>query len=442
MFRHCPFQLRTAFFLTRHFPQEDTPLDDHWRHYLDQSRERIVSLQRELVARPALGPDNQGQGEADKARFLVDELGRIGFDTVRELRSDDDRVSCGYRPNLVAVLPGEDTGRTLWFISHTDIVPAGDRDLWSGDPFQLRVEDDYLYGRGVEDNHHGLTASLLAVESLLATGTTPRINAGLLMVADEETGSRHGLEFLLKQHEDLFGPDDLFLVPDFGSPDSSLVEVAEKGMLWVKFTVHGRQCHASTPEKGLNSLLVASDLILRLRSLHERFDLENELFQPPFSTFEATRKEANVPNINTIPGKDVFYLDCRVLPAYEPEAVLEEIKNLADLTAKDHNTSIDCEVVHQEFAPATPEDSPVVQALSRAVQRETGVRARPKGIGGGTVAALIRRRGYPAAVWSTILNNAHQPDEHTRISHIIRDATVFASMLLDPDLGGRDATHG
>ncbi|MFW5722893.1 MAG: M20 family metallo-hydrolase, partial [Desulfohalobiaceae bacterium] len=66
------------------------------------------------MARPALGPDNQGQGEADKARFLIDELKRIGFDTVRELRSDDDRVSCGYRPNLVTVLPGEDTGRTLW----------------------------------------------------------------------------------------------------------------------------------------------------------------------------------------------------------------------------------------------------------------------------------------------------------------------------------------
>ncbi len=133
---------------------------------------------------------------------------------------------------------------------------------------------------------------------------------------------------------------------------------------------------------------------------------------------------------------------CVALGVLEPEAALEGIKGLAVLTAEDHDTSIDCEVVHQEFAPAGPADSPVVQALSRAVQRETGVRARPKGIGGGTVAALIRRRGYPAAVWSTILNNAHQPNEHTRISHIIRDATVFASMLLDPDLGGCDATHG
>ena len=53
------------------------------------------------------------------------------------------------------------------------------------------------------------------------------------------------------------------------------------------------------------------------------------------------------------------------------------------------------------------------------------------GIGGGTVAALFRQQGLPAAVWSTCPDTAHQPNEYCLISDIIRDTKVFAALYLD-----------
>ena len=94
-----------------------------------------------------------------------------------------------------------------------------------------------------------------------------------------------------------FKDHDLIIVPDGGNEEGTMIEVAEKSMLWVKFTVIGRQCHASTPQKGKNSLFGAAKLILALSQLKERFDLADNLFRPPESTFESTKMEANVPII-------------------------------------------------------------------------------------------------------------------------------------------------
>lgn len=400
-------------------------------NFLDKQAETAVYLQSELVALPALGPKNGGQGEYHKAQFLTTYLKQLGLKDIRQLPSEDPRVESGQRPNTAAVLPGWDPRRTLWIISHMDVVPTGDLSLWNTDPFTLHQEGDLVYGRGTEDNHHGLVSSLLAVKALLETSAVPRINLGLLFVSDEETGNEYGLEFLFRQHRELFGPGDLFLVPDFGTPDSNLVDVSEKGLMWLKISVIGKQCHGSTPEKGCNSLLAASAAVLELRELYSRFDRENPLFAPPYSTFEATKKENNVPNVNTIPGKDVFYLDCRILPEYELDLAIATVREITDRIARVYGVDIHVETVHRESAPATDESHPFVQALLSSIGTMYNASPAPGGIGGGTVAAFPRKEGFPAAVWATLLGNAHQPNEHTSIQNMLGDAKVMAHLALE-----------
>ena len=402
--------------------------------FLDQQQDLALHLQRELVARPALGPENGGQGEAEKAVFLTSELARLGFPQVRNLPAPDTRVESGQRPNLITLLPGQDPTRTLWIIAHTDVVPPGDPDLWTTDPFTLHQEGDRIIGRGVEDNHHGLVASLLAAYALLQIKKVPACNLGLLFVADEETGNTYGLEYVLQNHSQEFGPDDLFLVPDFGQPDSKMIEVAEKGLMWLKITVHGQQCHASTPQAGQNTLLTAAQCILKLRDLYTLFDQESDLFNPPFSTFECTKIEANVPNVNTIPGKDTFYCDCRVLPVYSLDRVIAQVKDILAEVSRKSGMDIDLEVLHQQAASSSDAHSPLVQGLREAIARVYKVQAVPGGIGGGTVAAYARHQGYAAAVWSTLPGNAHQPNEQTSLSTILQDAKVMADLALDSNI--------
>ncbi len=400
--------------------------------HIEAQAQTVIDLQRALVAIPALGPMNGGPGEKDKTAFLKLYLADLGFGQVRELRAPDPAVPCGYRPNLAAVIPGADTTKTLWIISHTDIVPPGDPALWDSDPYTLKVEDDILIGRGVEDNHQGIVCSVLVAKALLDLKLTPPINYGVLLVADEETGSKYGLDFVVKHHSELFGPQDLFLVPDFGEPTSEMIEIAEKSMLWLKVIVEGKQCHASTPEAGINSLLGAAVLIVQIPKLHQIFDRVDPLFNPPFSTFEPTKKEANVENINTIPGRDVFYLDCRVMPGYDLDQVLAAVKGFGDAVEREHGVRISYEFVQSEqAAPPTPADSEVVTRLVKSVKSVFGNNPTLMGIGGGTVAAYLRRAGHRAAVWGTLMHNAHQPNERSSIKNSIKDAKVMAALLFD-----------
>ena len=393
--------------------------------------ERVVHWQRALTALPALGPESGGQGEAAKAQFLLEELARMGLDDVRVLHSPDDRVPSGVRPNIVARIAGQQP-RTVWILAHMDVVPAGDTSLWNSDPWILQVDGDVLTGRGVEDNQQAIVSALLLAEALLEQKAVPHYALGLLFVADEETGNKHGMEFLLREHADLFAPDDLFVAPDFGVADGSMLEVAEKHVLWLQCRVMGKQCHGSMPHKGRNAMLAGSDLALRLHQrLHELFPLCDPLFDPPQSTFTPTRREANVPNVNTVPGSDVFYVDCRVLPQYEPNAVLKAARKVADEVAQAHGVNVEVTVQQLlDSAPSTPLDSPVVTGLQEAIKTVMGVHAKPTGVGGSTVACYLRKLGLHAAVWSRLLSNCHEPNEKALISNAIGDAQVFAHLIL------------
>jgi len=398
---------------------------------IDGYHNEVIQIQSALTCRVAMGPENGGSGEHEKAGFVKSLLEAMDADVLEELRAPDERAQDGYRPNLVAKWDGDPAEPTVWVLSHLDIVPPGDRDLWEGDPFEVKVEGDRIIGRGVEDNQHGFVSSYLALKAIIESGQKTRRPVGLAVVADEETGSHYGLQHVLVHHRELFKENDLIIVPDGGNEDGTIIEVAEKSMLWVKFIVTGRQCHASTPGKGRNSLVGAARMILALESLKDRFDFSDSLFRPPLSTFAPTKIEANVPNINTIPGRDVFYLDCRVLPHYEVDEILVACRQIASEIGNELDLRIEVETSHREdAAEPTSAEAPVVQSLKRAIKKVSGKEAEPVGIGGGTVAAFFRKAGLPAAVWCTMCDTPHQPNEYALISNIITDAKIFSCLYM------------
>ncbi|MDR2605221.1 MAG: M20 family metallo-hydrolase [Desulfovibrio sp.] len=399
--------------------------------HLDGRRERVIHLQRELTVRPAVGPDNNGPGEADRADWLEREMSRAGLGRVRRHDCPDPRCPCGFRPNISVRVQGK-RDQTLWLIAHLDIVPPGDETLWHHPPYDLRVEGDYVYGRGVEDNQQAIVTGLLAAESLLACGITPDLSLGLLFVADEETGMHYGLPHVLNNAPDLIGPHDLLLVPDIGNSAGDMVETAEKSRLWLKVTVNGKQCHAASPQDGVNSLRAAAACILAMENLENAFPGADPLFAPPCSTFVPTRKEANVENINTMPGKDVFYLDCRVLPDRDLADVEAQVRALAHEAAGRCGATAEVErICGEQATPATPADAPVVRRLLDALRRHRGIEGKLCGTGGQTLALCLRRRGLPAAAWSTLTSNAHAPDEKSDIRASIADAGTVLTMLFD-----------
>jgi succinyl-diaminopimelate desuccinylase len=396
-------------------------------------KQSAIDIQKLLVSVPALAPENDGDGEDEKAKALMEYLAGEGFPEPENYPAPDKRVSSGERPNLVYRIKGENSSKKIWIMSHLDVVPAGELALWDSEPFELKVDGDKLIGRGVEDNHQGLTASYLTAKAFIDTGIKPKYDLCLLFVADEEVGSIYGIDYILKNH-DIFGKDDIIMVPDSGVEDGASIEVAEKSIVWLKFTTEGKQCHGARPDQGRNAFRAASNLVVKLDDLYKEFDAEDKLFAPPISTFEPTKKEANVPNVNTIPGEDIFYMDCRVVPEYKLDEIEKRIREWADEIERKFEVKINISSSQRaEAAPPTPVDSPVVKALMAGIKEVYQVEPKAIGIGGGTVAALFRRDGYNAAVWAKIFEAAHQPNEYALISNIIGDAKVFAHVCVNAE---------
>jgi len=399
-------------------------------HKIDSFRDEMIDLQIKLSSIPAIAPSSGGEGEGEKADVLLDFLKKNGFSEIEVIKAPDLDAPAGCRPNILAFFRGKNSSKTIWVMTHMDVVPPGELALWRGDPFKAWVEGGKIYGRGVEDNQQDMVASLFAIKAFFEEGIKTNYDIGIALVADEETGSEKGIDYVLNK-TDAFRKNDLIIVPDAGNEEGTMIEVAEKSILWLKFKTLGKQAHGSTPEKGVNSFKAASFLITELNKLYKIFPYKDPLFDPDISTFEPTKKEPNVPNINTIPGEDVFYMDNRILPRYTTEEVQAEIEKLTAKIEKEFKVKI--EVKETQKAPAAPPTSaeaPVVHALKKAIKAIYGKEGKAIGIGGGTVAALFRRANFEAACWAKLDETAHQPNEYCIIDNMVGDAKVFAHIFL------------
>ena len=398
---------------------------------IDSYREAMIELQIALSAHPAVGPENGGEGELLKANFLKDRLIQLGFKNFRHYDAKDSRVPSGIRPNFVTTIEGKNKKRVIWIITHMDIVPPGELRLWSQDPYRAYVKDGNIFGRGVEDNQQDMVASIFAAKALIDEGLMPENSINLAFVSDEETSSNMGLYYMIDSRDNLFNNDDLIVVPDSGNSEGSLIEVAEKSMLWLCFKTKGKQCHGSNPQLGNNAFVAASHLVTKLVKLKKLFPRIDPLFDPPQSTFEPTKKEANVGNINTIPGEDIFYMDCRVLPEYDLQDVLSAIQKIVRGVEKKFKVQIEISTQQyvQSATPTSP-DASVVAALSEAIAAVYNIKTFAGGVGAGTVASYIRKKNYPVAVWSKTDQKAHQPDENCTIENMVGNAKVFAYLFL------------
>lgn len=398
--------------------------------------EKLEPLMTETLTRlcriPAISPHNGGTGEDAKISELEKIIHELGLNKakIHIERVEDSKSPSGFRPSLFLEYPGKKSQR-ICILTHIDVVPEGDLSSWTHDPFDPVIKGTRLYGRGVSDNGTCLVSSLFALKAILNAGVEPEHTILLAFVADEEMGSHYGLEVLLERN--LFREDDLVVVPDSGNEAGDFIEAAEKAMLKLAFTVTGKQVHASMPHKGINACRVANMLAYEVdEALHKAFPEENKMFTYPFSTFEPTRRFANVPAVNIVPGKERFDFDCRVLPEVNLDDVIATVMKVCKDVEKKTGAKIEVDVDRADAAPVTSPDSEVVKLLTKCVREVLNVEPVTGGIGGGTFAALFRRKNIPAVVWSQECGDvAHQPDEFTEIKYITNNAKVFALMMMD-----------
>jgi len=245
---------------------------------------------------------------------------------VRRGRLHVERVSYAEgRGNLILTYPGK-TNRTVAFVgAHLDVVPA-DPAEWQRPPFELQIDEDRLYGRGVTDclGHVAVLTDLFAqlAESRMELDHT----VVAVIIANEEMSNVSGIgigklvkEGKLAHLKD--GPVYWLDSADFGPT------IGTSGMATWKLVVEGKVAHSGFPQNGINAAELAFEATRALQAWFYRnyppHPKEREYgFLSP-SSLKPTRIQVENDTLTKIPGKAVIEGDIRLTPWYSPQEVKE-----------------------------------------------------------------------------------------------------------------------
>ena len=162
------------------------------RTRVEEKRDQIIEMQRDLTAVPALAPQNGGTGEWEKSQVLARWLSRLAWGPASRCRHPTPACrAASARTCCSPYRAGPPTGHSGSCPTWTSCRP-GEASLWESDPYTLVVKGDRLIGRGVEDNQQGLVSSVIAALCVKEAGLQPTRTVKLLFVADEETGWSSG----------------------------------------------------------------------------------------------------------------------------------------------------------------------------------------------------------------------------------------------------------
>lgn len=398
--------------------------------HIEDSKKSMIQFMADIISIPAIGPTSGGEGEYTKAIEIERKLVGYGFKQIQHFDAPDNRVKSQIRPNIQVTLKGKNSEHRIVLITHIDVVAPGAMSEWESNPFQMVEKEGKLFGRGTEDNGQSLTASIFALKAFIDLDIKPANDIVLFFVSEEEETNEKGIQHLIEKN--LIKKSDLILVPDHGEPTGRLIDIVEKTILWVKISITGKQCHASIPNLGNNAFRALMQFGSMVDTkLHEKFNVVDNSFDYPISSFEPTKMEPRESGINILPGKEVFYFDCRLLPIYKTKKILDEIKKIGRIVEDKTGTTIQIEPFFiEETTNPTPPDSKIVKALSDAIYKVTNKQPILGGVGGGTCGAVLRKAGFEVAVWETVNNRAHTPNEYAVIDNMVSDCKVFAQLFL------------
>jgi acetylornithine deacetylase/succinyl-diaminopimelate desuccinylase-like protein len=279
------------------------------------------------------------------------------------------------RPNLLTRLKGKGEAPPLLLYGHADVVTAANQN-WTYPPFEGRIADGYVWGRGALDMKCGLAMMIASLLRAKAENLQPAGDIIFCAMCDEETGGNYGAKFLVEEHPEIF-KDVKYAVSEFGGYTMYidgrkfyLVQVAEKQNCCVEMTFHGPSGHGSVPVKDsamskMGRVLVAlnehklqvhitpvTEKMIRIIASHlptPSSTYFNQLLDPALTDeiLEVIKDKTgnffdpllhNTVNaiivkggerINVVPGEVTLYLDGRILPGFSDNDLISELRQIA-----------------------------------------------------------------------------------------------------------------
>ncbi len=366
-----------------------------------------LPLAKDLIRCPSITP-----ADAGALGVLQTALSQLGFTCHRLPFGDVD--------NLYARLGTK--APVFCYAGHTDVVPVGDRDGWSVDPFEARVEDGLLIGRGASDMKSSIAAFVAATARFLdATDLAEKGSIALLITGDEEGVATNGtvkvLEWMDAQGEKL----DHCLVGEPTNPleFGEMVKIGRRGSINGVLTVHGTQGHVAYPHLADNPVPRLLATLTALTST--KLDDGTPHFQP--SNLEVTSIDIGNQATNVIPASATARVNIRFNDIHTPASLEKWMRDICQQHAGHHELT--CAASGEAFHT---EPGMFTDLISASIKKVTG-RTPELSTTGGTSDARFIKNHCAVAEFGLVGKTMHKIDEQCRLDDMEALTEVYREIL-------------
>jgi len=372
-----------------------------------------VDLTAQLVRCPSVTPAEGG------ALVLLEELlSASGFDCTR--------VDRGGISNLYARWGRKGANRTFGFNGHTDVVPLGNRDDWTVDPFGAEIKDGFMYGRGTTDMKSGVAAFVAAAIDFVRQ-TPPDGAIAIAITGDEEGDADDGTIALLDWMDQQGESMSVCLVGEPTCPNEmgEMMKIGRRGSLTAWFTVTGVQGHSAYPHRANNPIPALARLVDRMSS-HE-LDSGTDHFDP--STLAFVTVDTGNPATNVIPAQTRAAVNIRYNDLHTGESLTAWMQGEADKIADEFGVKVDMRVKISGESFVTPPGE-LSDLVSKSVQAVTG-KTPELSTSGGTSDARFVKNHCPVVEFGLVGKTMHQVDERVAVDQIGQLKSIYTRILND-----------
>ncbi|MBN1810482.1 MAG: M20 family metallopeptidase [Anaerolineae bacterium] len=383
------------------------------------NEDQVIRWTQELVRIPSVYRPEQGEAEEAAARWVEARCKEIGLETSFEM------VEPG-RPNVIGVWRGAEGGKRLMFEGHTDVVTEGDASQWTYPPFEARIVNGKMYGRGANDMKGGLVAAICATKAIVESGIELGGDILIGALCDEE---RHmiGVKHFVEQ-----GWADDVDAAIICEPEENHLCICQKGVMWARITATGKMAHGAMPLTGVNSAYPMAQFLVGMRELeaaqiteHGKHEFLGQPSITPTILRSPVRGEAQN---NVMPAQTEVVLDIRLIPGQSAEEIQAKIEAACDAVhAKDERVTFEVEVLEARAPTATDREEPVVKVLDQAYRDLSGKEPVYGGVPGSTDGTILNSRaGVPIVTCGPgDIHIPHHVDEWLGLDELIEATRLY-----------------
>jgi acetylornithine deacetylase len=371
----------------------------------------VAGLAAELVAIESINPQivAGGSGEVGVARFVAEWCERAGLETTLS------ELAPG-RANVVAVARGTGGGRSLMLNAHMDTVGVAGMTT----PFEPRLADGRLYGRGSYDMKGSLAACMLAAGEAKRHGL--RGDVILTAVADEELASI-GTEAVAASIR-----ADAAIVTE---PTELQLAVAHRGFVHLEVEVQGRAAHGSRPHLGIDAITKMGRVLVGIEELDRRLRANPTHPYVGSGSVHASLIEGGQ-EFSSYPARCLLQAERRTIPgetAALAEHELGEIVASAGEGDSDFSATLRAPISREPFEVA--EDAEIVQTVRRHAAAVLGAEPELVGVSFWADSALLAAAGIPTVLFGPLGEGAHAEVEWVDVASLERCVEIYVGVAAE-----------